>query len=553
MRQDLESACKRETDTPPRVDVLIVGCGPVGALLALLLGRLGIRVLVVDKSEGVYMAPRAIALDNEALRILQAAGVGQTDLDTVGIPSVRMHCPMIGEFARINTLGQLDGHPKLVTFYQPDLEHLLRDRLDQHENIALSLGTELSGFAEDAEGVKAFLKRKSGGTVELHCSWLVGADGAASTVRQLLGTQFAGETYAEEWLIVDSRSRPKPIDHIEFVCDYKRPHPHMCAPGNRERWEFKLRPGEMRAEMESDTRIRELLKPWGELEVMEIERKAVYRFHARVAKAFSRGRVFLVGDSAHVTPPFVGQGLVSGMRDAFNLAWKLAFVVKGLAATGILESYDRERRPHATAMINLAKLMGRIVMPRNAVLSLLIHGVMRLIQGIPIAKTYFQDLKIKPRAGFRSGLFLKAKSSLPFRPGELFPQGLVRGRDGEIVLSDDVLGDGLTLVSLGFDAMEALDPEISSRFFATGGKLIEICHCSQKRHLAVRDAWEDLESRFLSRQGSLGLAFLVRPDRVVLAAATVERIDDLLRDSFALLKTPESIGSYATKPLSKVA
>ena len=126
-----------------------------------------------------------------------------------------------------------------------------------------------------------------------------------------------------------------------------------------------LRPGETRADMESDARVSELLAPWGGPAAMTIERKAVYRFHARTAKAFSKGRVFLAGDAAHITPPFVGQGLVAGLRDAANLSWKLAWVLQGRASPRILDSYDEERRPHAKAMIDLAKFMGRLIMPQQ--------------------------------------------------------------------------------------------------------------------------------------------------------------------------------------------
>ena len=112
----------------PDVDVLLVGYGPVGAAVANLLGGYGVRTLVVDKAPDIFTAPRAIALDNEALRILQLAGVAEDDFERIAIPYVRMRSPVLGEIGRVNTLGSLDGHPKLVTFYQPDLERALRRR-----------------------------------------------------------------------------------------------------------------------------------------------------------------------------------------------------------------------------------------------------------------------------------------------------------------------------------------------------------------------------------------------------------------------------------------
>jgi 3-(3-hydroxy-phenyl)propionate hydroxylase len=368
---------------PETVDVLIVGYGPVGAAVAALLGRYGVRTLVVDKAPDILMAPRAIALDNEALRILQMVGLPEDAFEKVAIPHVRMHCPHVGEFSRLNTSGSIDGHPKLVTFYQPDLERALRKRAEDHTSVETLACTEMRDFVEENDGIRAMLKLEDGSVAVVKSRYLVGADGAGSKVRKAIGQDFGGKTYAEDWLIVDARNVPGAFDHVEFICDPARPTPHMIAPGGRIRWEFMLRPGESREEMEKDQTIARLLAPWAKAGALEIERKAVYRFHARSCERYSKGRVFLVGDAAHITPPFVGQGLVAGLRDAANLAWKLAFVIKGNAAPAILETYDQERRPHATKMIGLAKLMGGLVMPSSRFMAVLIHGTMALLRRMP--------------------------------------------------------------------------------------------------------------------------------------------------------------------------
>jgi 3-(3-hydroxy-phenyl)propionate hydroxylase len=306
---------------PEHVDVLVVGYGPVGAAVTALLGRYGVRALVVDKAPDILMAPRAIALDNEALRILQMAGLAEDAFEKVAIPQVRMLCPDLGEFGRLDTTGSLDGHPKLVTFYQPDLERALRRQAESHAGVSAATGTELVEFAEDGDGVRAVLQRADGTRTVVRARYLVGADGAGSRVRKAIGQEFSGRTYAEDWLIVDAQDVPDAIDHVEFRCDSKRPTPHMVAPGNRVRWEFMLKPGETREEMESDATVARLLAPWAKAGEIKVERKAVYRFHARSCERYSKGRVFLVGDAAHITPPFAGQGLVAGLREAANLAW----------------------------------------------------------------------------------------------------------------------------------------------------------------------------------------------------------------------------------------
>ena len=289
-------------------DVLIVGLGPVGAALANLLGRYGVNVLVIDKATEIFQAPRAIALDNEALRVLQLCGLQEGEIDTVAIPEVRMHSPLFGQYSRAVTAGAIDGHPKLVTFYQPQLEDVLRSRLSQLSTVKVELGVELSGFRSSSNSVEAKLRDDQGNERTVTARYLVGADGANSLVRRLLGQDFKGKTYAEDWLVVDAKRVAQPIDHVEFICDPQRPTPHMVAPGGRQRWEFKLKPGETREQMEHPDTVRRLLAPWSLGQDIEIERVAVYRFHARVADTFQVERAFLVGDAAHITPPLLGKG-----------------------------------------------------------------------------------------------------------------------------------------------------------------------------------------------------------------------------------------------------
>ncbi len=535
-------------DIPSDIDVLVVGFGPVGATIVNLLGRYGVRTLVIDKDKAIFMAPRAIALDNEALRILQLAGIEDGDFDKVAIPYVRMHSPQLGEFGRINTLGHIDGHPKLVTFYQPELEAALRRRASQYGEVHIAPGAALTGFGENADGVVATLDVGGGRTCSVRARYLVGADGANSLVRQLIGQAFKGRTYAQDWLVVDARGAPSPIDHVEFLCDHRRPAPHMPAPGGRERWEFMLRPGETRAEMESDAKISELLKPWGGPKAMTIERKAVYRFHARTAKAFRKGRVFLAGDAAHITPPFAGQGLVAGLRDAANLSWKIAWVLHGRASPHILESYDEERRPHAKAMIDLAKFMGRLIMPQNAPVAFLTHGLAQLARLAPLRRQ-LQELEIKPKNVFGKGLFAAGRSQAKIVRGGLLPQGWVRDPDGRIHLSDDALGPSLTLVGFGRDAAEGLDAATLRKFAACGGKVVQIAHRGQRQRVK-REGWrEDLDGTFMPGVAPCGWAAVVRPDRTVLHDGPVTDVDRLVIESLALMGTPARAGApYGAVP-----
>jgi 3-(3-hydroxy-phenyl)propionate hydroxylase len=519
---------------PEQVDVLLVGLGPVGAAAANLLGRYGVRTLAIDKSADVFTMPRAIALDNEALRILQLAGLEEGAFAIHAISKVQMHSPLFGPYARANTAGDLDGHPRLVTFYQPELERVLRTRLALYPCVQTALSTELVDYTERDGAVCATLRQADGTLATVSARYLVGVDGSSSPVRHRAGLGFEGKTFSEDWLVVDALGVPDPIDHIEFICDPRRPTPHMVAPGGRQRWEFKLAPGETREQMERPEQIRALLAPWCDTDLVTVERTAVYRFHARIVERFSRGRVFLAGDAAHITPPFVGQGLVAGLRDAANLCWKLAWVVHGRAAPAILDSYDTERRPHAKSIIGMALLMGRLVMPSNRLTALGVHGLMALLQRIPVTRAWFQDLKIKPLNRFARGLFQPGSGRARLVRGGLLPQGLVRsGPHAACIPSDEALGPHLNLVGFGCDAMAALAPELRARWQLAGGRAVQLRHRGQQ--IAPADSWEDMTDCLVPNAAPVGWIAVVRPDRTVLHDGPLEQVDRIVGEALSLL------------------
>lgn len=531
---------KKVSELPPAaVDVLVVGNGPVGATIAALLGRYGVKTLVLDKIHEIVLMPRAIALDNEALRILQLAGLSEEAFEKIAIPEVKMHSPVLGQFGRANTAGCIDGHPKLVTFYQPDLERAMRSQVSRLKSVTSLGGFELESLVEESDGVVASVRDQEGCSHSVRAQYVIGADGASSRVRTLIGQEFEGQTYAEDWLIVDVMNRHKSaIDHIEFLCDPRRPTPHMPAPGGRERWEFMLQPGESREELESPESIARLIAPWIKPQELEIERKAVYRFHARCCNRFSKGRIFLAGDAAHITPPFVGQGLVAGLRDGANLAWKLAWVLRGYAAPAVLDTYDVERRPHAQAMINLAKLMGRLVMPKNKLAAFFIHGLMRMLTLTPATRRYFEQLDIKPKNIFKQGLFVKHRRGDKLVRGSLFPQAWVRNTQKQIQLSDDALGDNLTLVGFGVDPLSLLTTAQVVSWEKMGGHFLEIRTRGQ-RSGGRCDFIEDVNHDILPLAAK-GTLVAIRPDRIIMHHAPGVEAGSLIRDCQILMACTDS-------------
>jgi 3-(3-hydroxy-phenyl)propionate hydroxylase len=291
--------------------------------------------------------------------------------------------------------------------------------------------------------------------------------------------------------------------------------------------------------MEQLETIRRLLAPWGELDEMQIERQVVYRFHARCCASFQKGRVFLVGDAAHITPPFIGQGLVAGLRDVANLCWKLAWVLRGHASPELLATYDEERRPHARQTIRMAVWVGKLVMPHNALQALLVHGALRLLRSLPGVRTRLEQNDIKPPNRFRTGLIAKGRASGKLLRGAVLPQAQVRAEDGRITLSDDALGPTLSCIGFGVAPETLVQSATRIAFLARGGRFMQF-HAANAPNApnapvhSGEHSFADVTGAFagLVRAGWIAVT---RPDRAVLHDGPAHAADRLVRESLALL------------------
>jgi 3-(3-hydroxy-phenyl)propionate hydroxylase len=461
-------------------DVLVVGLGPVGAALCALLAREGVSAIAVERETDVYPLPRAAHFDHEIMRLFQKLGIAEAMQAAARPAAAYEFRNAAGEILMRYDQGgggSPSGWAPGYMFHQPSLEVALRRLSADSPLIDLRIGRTLVGLEQEADGVTAVVDGPDGRET-LRAGWLVGCDGARSPVREALGVGLSDYGFDEPWLVIDAVvSDPSRLPEVNLqICDPARPTTCLVMSQGRHRWEFMLLPGETPADVLDDSVIRDLLRPWDCADCVEIERKAVYRFHGRVADRWRDGRVLLAGDAAHQTPPFAGQGMCSGLRDVDNLAWKLAAVIRRGADPTLLDSYQTEREPQVRSVIELAIAMGRVVCISDPQQAALRDAGMLAQRAAGQGPPPIAPLRLGP------GITLDGVG------GEYFPQPWA----GALRL-DDVLGDG---------------PWLITRTAATRGELA---------------AFADSLGPWFERAGAE--AVLVRPDRYVFGAGTPESLE----------------------------
>ncbi|MFD4604624.1 bifunctional 3-(3-hydroxy-phenyl)propionate/3-hydroxycinnamic acid hydroxylase [Streptomyces sp. NPDC058464] len=529
----------------PPPQVLVVGAGPTGLTAAHLLGSAGVRVLLVERNAGTSDDAKAISLDDESLRILQCAGVDEAIYPLI-VPGTGTKYFGVDGRPLVHARGPGDrrhGHPFKNPFAQPDLERVLLAELRRLPTVEASFGTRLYSLERFDDRVRAWLGPADGeaAAVSVDVPYVLGCDGGRSTVRELLGVPMQGRSFPDVWLVADTLDDPHDQRYGMHHGDPRRPVVIVAGRDGRCRYEFRLRPGECAPGAAPPFElVRELLRPYREITPAQVERAVAYTFHALLADRLREGRCFLLGDAAHMMPPFAGQGLNSGLRDAVNLSWKLAEVLAGRAGDALLDTYDTERRPHARAVIDLSVRLGDIVMTtsmaRARVRDLLVRAAVRT----PWGRRYLREMRYRPVARVRTGAVVRLDGSADPLVGTPLPQPhVLYGAALRVARLDDVLGSGWSLLGVGIDD--------------TGWAAVEGAELPPGRHVDLvlddrtprehpgREGIADSDGRAEALFSRLAGRFvLVRPDRLVAAVFTPEETGRVAQhlDRFAPPRDP---------------
>ena len=518
-------------------------------MMANLLGARGLRVCVLEAGPRLIDFPRGVGMDDETLRTFQHAGL----VDAV-LPHTVPHQSLVFVDAKQRDLARLApptaefGWPRRNGFVQPLADRVLLDGLSRFESVEVCWSSCVTGFVQDTGGVSLSVAMAEGQRKRtVRAAYLVGADGGSSTTRKALGLSFDGSTAVANWFVIDIRNDPLGRPGAYVCADPRRPYVSIGIPHGIRRFEFMLKPGETEAEAMTDEFVTRLLAPLVPATAkVDIIRKRVYTHHSRIAGHFRSGRVFLIGDAAHVMPVWQGQGYNSCIRDALNLSWKLTMVIRGQAGDRVLDSYESERRDHVRAMIDLSTWVGRAVSVTNRLAAGLRDVFFRSLSAIPKAKMYIVTMRFKPMPLITSGALTTVGSvSTPSPAGRLFIQPTVSTPAAPSVKLDDAVGPWFAFIAWNNNPRAILDDDAQRRLARAGVRLVTARPAVQlnwkepgpdEEVLVVGDLDGSLKRWFDGHQESV---VLLRPDRIVGGASQAYAASDMVRAFDAAIGAPD--------------
>ena len=489
-------------------DVIIVGAGPVGQTTALLLAQRGLSVIILERWEQPYPLPRAVALAHDVVRILHTLGLG------AGLPDLLEPWGQNGQQCVLESadgqrlmeaptaLDSVSGHAEMSGFFQPDLELLLESRVHEVPEIDQRRSVEVRTLEADQDAVHVVATAHDGTDTTLTARYVVGCDGANSIVRGHIEAPIVDMQFDRDWLVVDVVPHgplPDPMRDMGQRLDPARPTTFVSAGPNRRRFEFMIQPSDDASVLDTDAGVWELLRPWGfDSSNSDLTRHARYTFRARWATQWRSGRILLAGDAAHQMPPFLGQGLNSGIRDAANLAWRLALVAKGSVTPDLLDDYVAERRDQAEAIVRESVWMGGIICLTDP------EEAARRDELIRANREHMMTLRTSwplTTGTLREGDAVAGTLALQARVGA----------DGVVGMLDGVSEPGrFMLIAADGDPLPELDPAVADGWRSLGGVGV---------HFGT-SGWADVDGNYGHWFDTLGArVVLTRPDFHVFGTA----------------------------------
>ena len=474
-----------------KYDVAIVGFGPTGGTLANLLALQGFSILIIEKEKSFYPLPRAVHFDDEIMRVFQTIGITDKFLKHTiinkGTKFVNSKNRVVLDWPRPRSITENGWYPS-YRFHQPDLERKLRRRLKDFKKVSVMQSTKVNSLKEEKSSVKIFIENINNNKIsEIRAKYIIGCDGARSTIRKQIKAKFQNLGFTQKWAVVDlilKKNKKELPDRTIQYSNSKRPATYCRNVGKRRRWEFAINNAESEKKVLSNSYIWNFLKPWLKPSEALMERKTIYTFQSAISKKWKKGRVFLAGDAAHLMPPFMGQGMCAGVRDASNLAWKIAYCLKNNHSEKLLNTYQSERYSNVIEYIKTTVKMGEFV---NAVGTSNITGE---VSSTPNGQKSMKS--IKPKLGKGLGK-INDKNR-----GKIFPQFKLK--------------NGKSLDNKFFDKPLLI---ISSKYKKKLPKKINYINSNTAKGL---------------NEYMLNLkidAFVVRPDRFILNSINLNKFDSL--------------------------
>ncbi len=515
-----------------QADIIIKGAGPVGLSMANLLGVYGIRTLVLEQNPTTVQEPRAIGLDVEIGRALQTMGLEE-------ITSADMMQGFHLDYLNANGRTIMDvevgespyGKAQMSSFIQPVFEQQLLDGTGRFDHVTVLFNHKVEKVSQTESQALAHGITTDGEAFEAQAQYLVGCGGGRSLVRRSSNIQMEGFSNPEAWLVIDTID-PQLDGWVDcrFFCDPKRPAMTMKKKQQHRRWEWMLHEGETEEEFLDQTRINELLAPHTDPSQVTMLRKCVYNFNSIVAEQYRDGRLFIAGDAAHMMPPFAGQGMNSGIRDAVNLSWKLAAVVKGDASSAILDTYEAERRDHVVKLTKVANRLGAIIMPTSKVRAWIRDVVLTVVSAFEVSREALRrSFFVIPKLD--DGLFVWDGPGASAHSGEMIVQPKIEDANGKQGYMDAFLPEGFVLMGIGADPEADLNSEARSLCTELGAEFISVT-----AEQANGSTLKDVTGALTEWRGTCPPFVLLRPDRFTAAMFNTDDAEASLRSFVAHYK-----------------